>query len=268
MECLSPSCQSPTAAKGPIGLGHCQMPLGFRHSLKECAMCEASLNKVKVGSNTIRYSSSPIGRCLWPRSEECGPLSLDTGSLPDPKPPRTTFGKISHALESPLNLVKGPSREIQALTGNKSRGSLNQVSWKRSPETYTSVIILTSAVSGQTLYNQLLWTECVQYFGAQLVQESRIEPGDSPVMMHSVKIHVQSSGAATSVKLMLLSMNFEEVLTFRTCCAGSTNIRSEWKSKDPVSPSWPRRSLSPRICTPPPGTPNSTGRPISLLNDD
>lgn len=145
MECPNLQCQSPLESKAPIGSVRCPMLPGFQHSMKECPIYGDNLKKARVGCNTTRYSSSPVGKLLWPRSGECGPLTLDIGSSLDLKQPKTTFGKISHALETPMNSETARLEETARLTGMKLKGSLNGVNWTRSQETCLFVIIPTSA---------------------------------------------------------------------------------------------------------------------------
>jgi len=126
--------------------------------------------------------------------------------------------------------------------------------------TRVSVFIITglSDKSTRILQSQLLLSDKLPSSGVQLAVASRGELGQKLVSKLTLKIRGRSSGAVIEVKSMLSSMNFEEVLTSVTCCAGVIVTRSSWKSK--VRPNvWsPGVSGSPPIYIPWNGTPDST----------
>lgn len=232
--------RSPLEGKERTGSVHCPIQIGSPIFPPASPISEVNSNKVKADSNTSNCSLSQGVKNLWPRSAQCGPLSLDTGNSPDPMLLKTMSGKRKPASENLLSLGLGPSKGTVRPIGKRLKTMLDQETWTRLNQTYTSAITLTSAEYGWTLYNQLLWTDVVQFFGARLGLESHIEPGLSQEMTVILRIRVQSSGAATSIRMLLLSMSLEELSISRICSAGLTDILSEWKSKDP-------RSHSPRL---------------------
>jgi len=92
-------------------------------------------------------------------------------------------------------LDKDRSKETQPSIGNVSEQTPKQDASKTSPEMYMYVITETCAGSAATLYNRLLWSDTLQYFGGRLALESLIVPGDWPEILHTVKILGQNSGA-------------------------------------------------------------------------
>jgi len=80
-------------------------------------------------------------------------------------------------------------------------------------------------------------------------------PGKKQVNVLMLKIHAQSGGAVTEVRSMLSLMNFEEVSTLRTCCAGWIGTPLVWKLKEELDPLLQSTSGSHQICTPTSGTP-------------
>jgi hypothetical protein len=80
--------------------------------------------------------------------------------------------------------------------------------------------------------NLLQSRENAEFSGAELALERVEGRGRKPAWMLIVRIQDRSGGAATVVKNMLLSMNFEEESMSRTCSVGWIDIRYLWKPKD------------------------------------
>lgn len=79
----------------------------------------------------------------------------------------------------------------------------------------------------------LEWYDQLKCSGEVLVLASHVKPGKKREKKLIVRIQDPSFGMATKIKLMLLSMNFEEELTLPTCLDGLTATPSEWRLKDP-----------------------------------
>lgn len=241
---------------------------GGRVCQKESPTSVDNSKREPVACDIFNCSSSSARKLLWPPLGDSGRRMSGIGNSPDPRQRKTMFGRKTPESESHLNSENDRSDEIARLTGNRSEGTLNSVDWTRSLQMYTFAIILPCAEYGVTLYNQLLWSDLVQFSGARLGLGSRIEPGEEQAMRHILKIRVPSSGAATKVKILLYSMNLEELSMSLTSSGGLTSIRSAWRLKEEQSPSLVRSYTSRRTCTPPPGTPNSIETPMPRWNVD
>lgn len=102
---------------------------------------------------------------------------------------------------------------------------------KRSPVIFTFGIIRTSTGSVLTLTNLLLSSGRLMSSGVQLAQGRVTVRGKKPAWALILKIRAQNFGAAISISNMLLSMNFEERLTYPTYYDGWISIQSVWRPK-------------------------------------
>lgn len=88
-----------------------------------------SSNWAKVASNTTRSSLPSAPRNLWPRSEQFGRLSLDTGNSRVPTQPKNMSGRKKLESELLSNLVNDYStvtqRSIGTLYDRMQRGVLS-----------------------------------------------------------------------------------------------------------------------------------------------
>lgn len=201
-------------------------------------------NKEKVDSNITKSSSLPTKRKVSPKLKKYSEALLGTGNSPVAKQRKTMSGKKLAVLVNNMNLAKDLSKETINKTGKKSNKMQSLATLMPSPEIFTSNITTTSVESGQTIFNQLAWTDLVQFSGAQLTLVNHIGHGGLPEQTSSVKIHVVSSGMATQVKALLLSMNLEELSTLRTCYGGLTSIHVSWKLKEVQNHSWQPSTIS------------------------
>jgi len=85
---------------------------------------------------------------------------------------------------------------------------------------------------GLTIYNQLLQSELVRFFGVQLALENLEQHGLRQESMLILKIPELSSGVATRASQILSSMNFEVVSTSHTYYDGWIGIHVEWNLRD------------------------------------
>ena len=85
----------------------------------------------------------------------------------------------------------------------------------------------------QIILKQQEWSENAWSFGERQVLENLDVLGTKPVWRLTVKIPAQSFGMVTKMRNILLSMSFEEGLTYPICLDGWTDIRSEWKLREP-----------------------------------
>lgn len=208
-------------------------------------------------------SSSPISarRELWPSVLPAS--AQDIGNELGPAQPTITFGKmrvLSKAVDSRLeelsnsrlvnDLIVETSKRIGTLSGKQQ----SLVTLETSRHHYAWFITVHSGRLLRIIWNHQLWRDLAKYSGASLERESRETLGWGPEYQLTLKIQNPSSGAVTAVNNLLLSMNSEEVLTSATCCAGSIDIRSSWKSKEVPSPFWPSGSGSQATSTQDVGT--------------
>jgi len=84
----------------------------------------------------------------------------------------------------------------------------------------------------QTIYDRLLWSELVQFYGVELVQGNRVRLGKQRECKLTLRTHDQNFGMDTKITDMLSWMNLEEALTSLTCSSGWIDIQSSWKLKD------------------------------------
>lgn len=124
---------------------------------------------------------------------------------------------IKNLLSQPIGIQSEKKRKLETLTP--------------SPQMFIYGIIMDSKESLKTMYDRLLWSEPVQYFGAQLEQAKVTAPGKKPVFKLTLRIRLRNGGMDTEIKNMLSSMNFEELSTSRMYLDGSTSILSRWKLK-------------------------------------
>lgn len=220
-----------SAQSQKIKIGHQVSPGVF-------VIYEDNKNKVKEDSNTIKSSLFRTAKRASNKSEKPSIQPLVTGNQQGQKRQKLTSGKKTPELEINLNSVKNLSIETPKKTGNSSKNKPNKELSMTSQEIYTSVITTISAEFAQTTFNRLRWTEPVQFSGAQLTLEKVIGLGNSPDLIHIVKIRVASSGKHTKVKQILSSMNFEEASTSAMYLDGLTNILVTWKLKDRANPLW------------------------------
>lgn len=237
----------------------------LRPTCRQCVLgFEDNLSSLSPGSSTGKSWSPSPRKSLYPEFEKC--LDPSTPKCQDQPLLVNTFGKKKRESKGRVSKLE------QYLTTATKKETGMQSGSVPSPEICLPyqqlyefrgklVINLVTAPSEQllqTLQNQLEWSELAKYSGVLLERASRGELGKKQEMMLTVKTRGPNSGAATLVRQMLCSMNFEEELMSRTCSVGSIDILSLWKSKDPVYHWSPIRSGSPPTYIPEIGTPNWT----------
>lgn len=131
---------------------------------------------------------------------------------------------------------------IPRSTGIWSVNPLLPMTSNRSPRIYLFVIMVISQELGETIYDQLRWTEPVQYSGVQLGQARAIVLGVEQGWTVTLRIPLPNGGVVTEVKELLLSMSLEESSTYPTYSGGWTSIQSVWKPREALYPS-PRVSF-------------------------
>lgn len=181
-----------------------------------------------------------IGRSLWPVSEnnpyresDDSSRELDTGSSPDQRPPTPMFGRRIRGTATRLNLENGRLNEIALPTGIKSECLHVQERLMKFPLIFSYEIMDLSFAFGPTIYNQLLNSVPVKYFGVQLVLENRVPHGQTLDSRLILKIPDLSSGVVTLVNQELLLMNLEVGSTSHTCYDGWIVIHAEWNLRVP-----------------------------------
>lgn len=117
-------------------------------------------------------------------------------------------------------------------------------------------VALDSVISGLRL-----WLDQQSVIGEILAPEKAVSLGKKPVMKVTLRIQDPNFGSVTAVSVMLSSMNFEEVSTFRTYLGGSIVTHSVWRRKEARSPSVQPVSGLPVISTPTTGTPTLITEP-------
>lgn len=133
---------------------------------------------------------------------------------------------------------------------------------------YIFVITQVSEELAQTMHDQLLWSEVVQFCGARLELVKVTEPGKPLAWRLILKIPLPSGGVDTRAKKMLLLMNLEELSTYRIFYDGWTSIQSVWKLKDRPYLLKQRRSISPQTFTPEVGIPTLMRRRTKRWSED
>lgn len=188
---------------------------------------EDNLNLETLGTN--------IGRSLWPVSEnnpyqasEESSLELDTGNSPDQRPPTPMFGRRTRGTANRLNLGNVRLNAIALPTGIKLECLLAEDRLMKFPVIFSYAIMDLSFVYGPTIYNQLLNSVPVKYFGVQLVLENHVPPGQMLDHRLILRIPDLSSGVVTLVNQELSLMNLEVGSTSHTCYDGWIVIHVEW----------------------------------------
>lgn len=164
------------------------------------------------------------------------PSQVGTGNSPKLEQPATMCGKKTRMSTGGSNSGRNRSMLPTQRTGKGSGNGPARVLFPRSRQESEFVLIELSDQSRQITLNQLEWSELVSYTGVQLEQVSHGELGMKRAWTLTLRTHGTSSGAATKVKNMLLSMNFEVLSTSHTCSAGWIGTRSEWKLKGDLVP--------------------------------
>lgn len=185
----------------------------------------------KPGTFIGKLSSPSPRRALLPLFEAC--LETSTPNSLDLKPHANMCGKKTPELtELSLNLDPSLSESIQRPTGSKFGPPPSPVSSWLFPRIVEFQVTVRYEVFDLIMTRLSLWRESVMYSGDQLGLVKVAVHGRKLEWKLTVRIPELSFGAVTSLKEMLLSMNFEEESTFHTCCAGSIVIRSVWKLKE------------------------------------
>lgn len=210
---------------------------------------EDNSNVARVGSNITRFVSSLRESSPQRVSRNSSHQLLDIGSSPEAPPPSPTYGRRRLVSVSPLNLGRSHSSAIPMSIGTLLDNVPLEEIMLESPAIFTFDIILRSVQLLQIIYDQLLSSENVLFSGVELVRVSRVRLGRRRVPKPTLRIRVPSSGAATAVKSVLLSMNLEEASIFHTYYAGRTVTLSEWRLKDHHDLYAPNGYGSQVICT-------------------
>lgn len=191
-------------------------------------------------------------------------------------PPRSLLRELRESLESPVTPSSPEVRQQMNMSGRSplqspipdsssdtnpfveiprrigrvfGRPQSEETYW-RLPHRFEYKVIGPYALLQQILKSLLESLELALYSGVELVPASRVELGTRREWMLILKIPALSSGAVTSLKQMLLSMNFEEESTLRICSGGWIVIRSEWKLKVAHDLFLPQISGSPQTWIP------------------
>lgn len=194
--------------------------------------------------------------------------SSGIGSLRGPLPRKLMFGKSRQEWANLSSLDLDRSAEILQPIGIPSDHSQLPGRWGKFLVTYSYVITDLSRPLRRTIANRLLSKDPQLYYGAELVLESRCALGVKPERQHILKILVPSSGVATAIRKMLLSMSFEVQSTFRTFSDGLIVIRSEWRLKVEADHLSQSSSGSLPISTPVSGIRNSIPQHLKRYVED
>jgi len=180
------------------------------------------------------------GRSLWPVSENnpyarsnSSLTESDIGSFPAPPPLMHTFGRRTPEMVNPLNWERDLYDAIALPIGIRSELTRARARLMTFQPTYTFDTTPLSVESGLIIYNQLLQSELVRYFGVQLELVNLEQRGLREVSKLTVRIQELNSGVAIRVSRMLSSMNFEVQSTSHTYFDGWIGIRVEWSLRDP-----------------------------------
>lgn len=122
--------------------------------------------------------------------------------------------------------------------------------------------------SHQTMLDLLGLIDSVPSSGVKLELESRIKHSLKREMERTLRVLQLSSGMATKVKNMLLSMNFEEQSVSSTFYDGQINILAWWKSKDQLRHCELQRFGSPAISPSKSGTKDLMKKLSELCEED
>lgn len=269
MQCPPPSPTSPmfppVQGSEPLNLdavdraftGSSQYPITISSpmSQSESLGSEDSWSSVQEASSTGRssldsHASNPF---------EESPESLEPNSmqnLPGLKRQRTMSGRMTprfraRGSNSAVNLSNAVTRQI----GNEHGTSPQQAtSWVFQ---HPSVFLITglSEPSSKTLWLQLLQSVLFKSTGARLELGKVAVHGKRREWTLTLSLPLLSSGMATEVSTMLLSMNFVELSRSPTSCDGWIGTRSWWITKALPSSSVPVPSGLPPTCPPANGIP-------------
>lgn len=180
-----------------------------------------------------------------------------TMNSPDQSTQASTCGKNKQESPEPnSNSAKNLFKETSPKTGNRSGKMLKKEILWQSRRRFDFRVTGLSNPLRQTLLNQLEWCAQHTFIGVQLEQESHGMLGHEQEWMLTLKIPEANSGAVTEARRQLSSMNFAEASISHTCSDGWTVTLSCWKLKGHQQFMQLKRSTSPQMWTPEPGTQN------------
>lgn len=232
-------------AKESFGLGPSPMPPSPRTPCPERTGFVDSLNSAQEQTTYTGKCWSPSPRRkLFAKSSPFLEKTA-TGNFRDQVPPVNTSGRKIHVSPEPsLNLEPNPLTDPTRPTGSPSGPwPRPEITWPSRRKFVFRVTGLSEA-SRLTMLNQAQWNELAMFSGVQLEQASQGELGNLVEWTLTLKTLGPSSGAATAIKKLLLSMNFGAVLTSHTCSDGWIVTQSLWKSKAEPLYFAPKRSTS------------------------
>lgn len=190
-----------------------------------------------TGSSSVHSSPSS-------HSEEYGSTSAPTmPNSPVPNQPTITFGrKTPVSKERNLSSEQNQWPSIRKSIGTMSGKRLLEGTCPPFQQVSEYVVTLPFEQSPLFMFNVKTWLAAQSCTGEVRGLGNPVKLGNMRAKTIILRILEQSSGMATKVKRMLLSMNIEETSPSATCFAGSTTLQSEWRSKDLPSLSKPNVS--------------------------
>jgi len=186
---------------------------------------------VKPGTYIGKSSLPSPPKALLPQLLESSEMSTQN-SLDLKLQVNMSGKKILESQEPNLNSEQSLLESTQRPTGNPFGPPPSPVSSWIFPRIAELQVIVPCEVFDQTMMHLSQWRESVTSSGDPLVQVKVVAHGTKLAWKLTARIPERNSGAGTKLKAMLSLMNFEEVSTYHTCCAGSIVIRSEWKLKE------------------------------------
>lgn len=183
-----------------------------------------------------------LSRSLSPKdSQELEESYVDvTGSPVALKRRNATYGrKTLESKELNLNLEEDLCEETFQQIGTRFENRLKAAISEAYPQMFIyGIVELTIVIIGgslpllRTIKNLLQLKESFTFIGAELELAKVSAPGKRLVYRLIARIPGLNGGAATAVKSMLLSMNFEEHWTSPTFCDGLTATQCVLSQKD------------------------------------
>nr|WAE43114.1 MAG: replication associated protein [Cressdnaviricota sp.] len=198
----------------------------------------------KQGTATIKSSWRSTRKSLLPELKACSAL-IAMGNSPVPKLPLRTVVKKTPELETPLNLESSQFVETLPLIGSPYGPPPSPEILKTYLHQSEYRIIMPCGPSAPIMLSVQHLKEQFMSFGEVLVLANQDVLGMKRELAVTLKIPNQSFGTATVVKKMLLSMNFEEQLMWRTSSDGLIVTQSLWSLKGHPAPYWQLVSGSP-----------------------
>lgn len=222
---------------------------------KESNILPARKRKVRLGMSTGRFFSSQRESNPFEVSQDCGDQLSVIGSSQDLQQLKNMSTKKTPELGSPSSSEVSLSIETPCPIGRSYDHKLKKENWTKYRPIFSVDITGFSKQSKLIIVRRIGGNAKLNAFGAQLEVVNQVALGPKPEKKCILRILARSSGVATEVKRILLSMSSEAGSTFLICLDGWTGTHAQWKLKEEVVPCVDLTGGSPVISTPKAGTP-------------